>query len=151
MKPTKLKVMTSKSSHRLDYTIFLLIILNALNFLDAYFTHIGVSQGYLLELNPLMSHLLDLGPFYFYTSKISLIFLASLILYTRNSHKLARIVIYSSVAYTGVLPACISSILAIWASISFSMASHIYSSFLSRVNFLNAASFLSASDLDSQT
>ena len=43
-----------------------LVTLNLLNLFDAYFTYIGVAQGYLEELNPIMDYLLDAGPFFFF-------------------------------------------------------------------------------------
>jgi len=70
-----------------------LFILNLLNFFDAYFTYVGVSGGYLIELNPLMDYLLSLGSFAFFTCKIGLVGLSSGFLYLRKDHYLAPLVI----------------------------------------------------------
>jgi len=82
----------------------LLIFLNLLNLADAYFTHIGVESGYLLELNPIMAYLLDSGQHIaFYASKIFLVLLGSLILFFKSERLFARIVIWLAVLiYVGI-------------------------------------------------
>ena len=71
-----------------------IIALNLLNLFDAYFTYVGVSQDYLEELNPIMDYLLDIGPSSFFFCKITLVLLASIFLYLRRSHQLARRVVW---------------------------------------------------------
>ena len=77
---------------KLPSILFILVSLNLLNLLDAYHTYAGVTEGYLIELNPLMDFLLQLGPFYFFACKIALVGLGSMFLYLRRNHKLARLV-----------------------------------------------------------
>ena len=80
-----------------------LVTLNLLNLFDAYFTYIGVAQGYLEELNPIMDYLLDTGPFFFFACKIILVLLASIFLYLRQAHTLARRVVWCGcVLYLGI-------------------------------------------------
>ncbi len=74
-----------------------LIALNLLNLFDAYYTYIGIRDGYLVELNPLMDYLLCASPFYFFACKISLVGLASIFLYLRQNHKLARLVVWFTI------------------------------------------------------
>ena len=71
-----------------------IIALNLLNLLDAYYTYTGVTEGYLEELNPIMDFLLVLGPVEFFSCKLSLVFLATVFLYIRRDHRLARIVVW---------------------------------------------------------
>ena len=79
------------------------VALNLLNLFDAYFTYVGVSQGYLAELNPVMDYLLYLGPLHFFTWKIALVGLASSFLYIRRSNKLARRVTwFGLILYAGI-------------------------------------------------
>ena len=79
---------------KLPSILFILVSLNLLNLLDAYHTYAGVTEGYLIELNPLMDYLLRLGPFYFFACKIALVGLGSTFLYLRRGHKLARLVVW---------------------------------------------------------
>lgn len=80
-----------------------LVLLNILNLIDAYYTYIGVSNGYLVELNPLMEYLLNKSSFLFFSCKIALVSLASSFLYLRRDHALSRIFIwFGCVLYFGI-------------------------------------------------
>ena len=96
----KVEVMKRNKS----YAILLgVVALNLLNLFDAYFTYIGVSHGYLEELNPVMDYPLHLGPIHFFTWKIALVGLASSFLYIRRSNKLARRVTwFGCILYFGI-------------------------------------------------
>lgn len=80
-----------------------LVLLNILNLIDAYYTYIGVSNGYLVELNPLMEYLLVKSSFLFFACKIALVGLASSFLYLRRDHTLSRVFIWFGCAlYFGI-------------------------------------------------
>jgi len=82
---------------KLTPVLFGLIALNLLNLFDAYYTYIGIRDGYLVELNPIMDYLLCISPFYFFACKITLVGLASIFLYLRQTHRLARLVVWFTV------------------------------------------------------
>ena len=60
------------------------------NLADAVLTHFFIATGQVEELNPLMSYLIELNIFLFYAVKISLVFLAVILLLRVSSQSLAR-------------------------------------------------------------
>ena len=90
-----------KTNH--SFILVGIIALNLLNLLDAHYTYTGVTEGYLEELNPIMDYLLVLGSVEFFACKLLLVLLATVFLYIRRSHRLARLVIWSGcVLYSAI-------------------------------------------------
>tara|TARA_Y100001973_G_C5132980_1_gene298801 strand:+ start:42 stop:338 length:297 start_codon:yes stop_codon:yes gene_type:complete len=74
------------------------------NLADAFLTHRSVSSGEAEELNPLMAHLLELGPLYFFFVKTMLVLLGIVLLAKSKNRKWSYCALaICSVAYTLIL------------------------------------------------